>query len=159
MRALLTLKLFQWCKKHQSNGHQSTPIKEWWWFWHNQYCSPCETAITTFYYSYLPAKLAECNYSSKPNQSHLSQILTKWTAAMGNSHGLKILKLYHNSIAGLSSFSNFYLGFVSYTKYFCSETLLLSKEVTSFEVLSCSITEKWKKISLKSNLQPYYFSI
>ena len=79
---------------------------------------------------------------SKPNQSHLTQILTKWTAAMGNSHGLKILKLHHDSIAEFSQSSNLVLGFVSYIKYFCSETLLLSKEVTSFEVLSCSITEK-----------------
>ena len=78
---------------------------------------------------------------------------------MGNSHGLEILKLYHNSIAEFPISSNLILGFVSYIKYFCSETLLLSKDVTSFEVLSCSITEKWKKISVKSNLHSYYCSI
>ena len=71
---------------------------------------------------------------------------------MGNSHNLKILKLHHNSIAEFFPVSNLILGFVSYIKYFCSETLLLSKEVTSFEVLSCSITGKWKKSSVKSNL-------
>ena len=136
-----------------TNGHQSSQIKEWWWFWHNHHCSPCERAITTFYYSYLPAKWAERNYFSNQTShtneichwSRLSQILTKWTAALGNSHDLKILKPYHNSIAGFSLSPKLILGFVSYTHYFCSETLLLSKEVTSFEVLSCSITEKWKK--------------